>query len=168
MAIHTFDAARYVSNSDPVSVWCEDFNTPWSWWTGHGSAVAVFEMSGGLRFTYRGSWSAQGFGTTWESSWRAIAGSGTVLWDGAEIPQAEVMERPGDLTSPRVRIDGLLDDHMVTGLEGSLDAFLTALDTGVPPMGECHDNIKSLAMVLGAVRSAETGQRVPIGRLLGD
>jgi hypothetical protein len=29
-------------------------------------------------------------------------------------------------------------------------------------MGECHDNIKSLAMVFGAIESAATGQRVKI------
>jgi hypothetical protein len=29
-------------------------------------------------------------------------------------------------------------------------------------MGECHDNIKSLAMVFGAIESATSGHRVPI------
>ena len=29
-------------------------------------------------------------------------------------------------------------------------------------MGECHDNIKSLAMVFAAIESAATGQRVPV------
>jgi hypothetical protein len=29
-------------------------------------------------------------------------------------------------------------------------------------MGECHDNIKSLAMSLAAIRSSETRQRVPV------
>jgi hypothetical protein len=30
-------------------------------------------------------------------------------------------------------------------------------------MGECHDNIKSLAMVFAAIESAGTGQPVRIG-----
>jgi hypothetical protein len=29
-------------------------------------------------------------------------------------------------------------------------------------MGECHDNIKSLAMVFGAIESAAAGRRVAI------
>jgi len=29
-------------------------------------------------------------------------------------------------------------------------------------MGECHDNIKSLAMVFAAIESSATGQRVKI------
>jgi predicted dehydrogenase len=48
------------------------------------------------------------------------------------------------------------------GIAGSLRDFLNALQTGVTPMGECHDNIKSLAMVFAAIESSATGQRVPI------
>jgi hypothetical protein len=45
---------------------------------------------------------------------------------------------------------------------GSLREFVHALRTGGTPMGECHDNIKTLAMALGAIQSAETRQRVSI------
>src|SRR5689334_6563156 len=72
MAIHTFDAARYLSGADPVSVYCEEFSPPWSWYRGDACASAVFEMTGGLRFTYRGSWCAEGLHTSWESDWRAV------------------------------------------------------------------------------------------------
>ena len=47
MAIHTLDAARYVSGADPVSVYCEEFNPAWSWYKGDASATALFEMTGG-------------------------------------------------------------------------------------------------------------------------
>ncbi|HEY3229595.1 MAG TPA: Gfo/Idh/MocA family oxidoreductase, partial [Roseiflexaceae bacterium] len=60
MAIHTFDAARYLSGADPIAVYCEEFNPPWSWYRGAASATAIFEMRGGLRYTYRGSWCAEG------------------------------------------------------------------------------------------------------------
>ena len=48
------------------------------------------------------------------------------------------------------------------GISGSLRDFLNALETGATPMGECHDNIKSLAMVFAAIESARTGQKVAI------
>jgi predicted dehydrogenase len=51
---------------------------------------------------------------------------------------------------------------MPSGIAGSLRDFLNALKTGATPMGECHDNIKSLAMVFGAIESARTGKRVAI------
>ncbi|HEY8286321.1 MAG TPA: Gfo/Idh/MocA family oxidoreductase [Chloroflexota bacterium] len=91
MAIHTFDAARCLSRADPVSVYCEEFNPPWSWYAGASCAVALFEMSGGLRYTYRGGWSAEGRQTSWEGEWRAIGSGGTATWDGVEAPLAEVV-----------------------------------------------------------------------------
>ncbi len=48
------------------------------------------------------------------------------------------------------------------GIAGSLRDFLNALQTGATPMGECHDNIKSLAMVFAAMESSATGRRVPV------
>ena len=47
-------------------------------------------------------------------------------------------------------------------LSRPLNAFLDALDTGERPLGECHDNIKSLAMVFGAIESAMSGRRVAL------
>src|SRR3954449_12114829 len=34
MAIHTLDAARYLCKADPVAVYCDEFNPPWSWYQG--------------------------------------------------------------------------------------------------------------------------------------
>ena len=53
-----------------------------------------------------------------------------------------------------------VDESVARGIAGSLRDFLHALRTGATPMGECHDNIKSLAMVFGAIESAATGRRV--------
>ncbi len=80
MAIHTFDAARYLSGADPVAVYCEEFNPPWSWYQGNACATAIFEMSGGLRYTYRGSWCSEGQHTSWEAEWRAVGPSGSATW----------------------------------------------------------------------------------------
>lgn len=64
MAIHTFDAARFLTGADPVSVFCHEWNPAGSWYAHGASAVAVFELTGGVVFTYRGSWSAEGFRTS--------------------------------------------------------------------------------------------------------
>ncbi|MFL5803184.1 MAG: Gfo/Idh/MocA family protein [Roseiflexaceae bacterium] len=162
MAIHTFDAARYLSGADPVAVYCEEFNPPWSWYRGNACATAIFEMSGGLRYTYRGSWCGEGRHTSWEGEWRAVGPHGSATWDGHGPPTAEVVTEPGDLhakTEPR-SVEVVAD--MPHGIAGSLRDFLHALATGATPMGECHDNIKSLAMVFGAIESASTGRRVAI------
>jgi predicted dehydrogenase len=161
MAIHTFDAARYLSNADPVSVYCEEFNPPWSWYNGASSAVAIFEMSNGIRYTYRGSWCAEGRMTSWEGEWRAVGANGTATWDGTNPPRAEVVTQHGAFFSGVEQRTTPVED-IAPAIAGSLRDFLHALKTGATPMGECHDNIKSLAMVFAAIESAQTGQRVSI------
>src|SRR6266581_2652143 len=53
MAIHTFDAARLLTGADPVSVYCKEWNPVGSWYDHDASAVAFFEMTNGIVYTYR-------------------------------------------------------------------------------------------------------------------
>jgi predicted dehydrogenase len=160
MAIHTFDAARYLSGADPVAVYCDEFNPPWSWYRGDACATAIFEMSGGLRYVYRGSWCSEGQHTSWEAEWRAVGPHGTATWDGQGAPLAEIVVGQGGFHSQVEKRAGEVAADMPTGIAGSLRDFLRALKTGATPMGECHDNIKSLAMVFAAIESAAAGRRV--------
>jgi predicted dehydrogenase len=161
MAIHTFDAARYLAGSAPVSALCTEFNPSWSWYRGAASAVAEFEFRDGLRFSYEGSWCASGLETSWESSWRAIGAFGTALWDGTNNAMAEVRKGGDDggelerVEAPPVTISG-------PGIAGSLADFVRAVRTGEIPMNECHDNIKSFAMVIAALESSRTGRTAPV------
>lgn len=157
MAIHAFDAARYLSGSDPLSVSCSELNPPWSWYRGAASAVADFELDNGAHFSYQGSWCAAGHETSWDGSWRAVAARGSALWDGTTDPVAELL--PGDDGSTRTVRAGPASIPG-PGIAGSLADFVDALRNDRTPMGECHDNIKSLAMVSAALESSRTGSRV--------
>ena len=77
MAIHSFDQARFIAGADPVSVYCHEWNPPGSWYAHGASAMAIFEMTNGLVFNYRGSWCAEGKQTAWACDWRAMGQSGT-------------------------------------------------------------------------------------------
>lgn len=162
MAIHTFDAARYLCNADPVAVYCDEFNPAWSWYKGDVSANVLFEMSGGLRYTYRGSWCAEGRHTSWEGEWRAAGPNGTATWNGHSEIFADVVQEPGGFHTKTETLQGEVAEGVHGGIAGSLRDFLNALKTGATPMGECHDNIKSLAMVFAAIESAATKQRIKV------
>ncbi|MBC8160787.1 MAG: Gfo/Idh/MocA family oxidoreductase [Roseiflexaceae bacterium] len=164
MAIHTFDAARFLCAADPVAVYCEEFNPSWSWYTGGACANAIFEMSGGLRYTYRGSWCAEGVPTSWEGEWRAVGPHGTATWNGQTAPSAEVVTERGGFVST-VAPASVEVAQIHGGIAGSLRDFLHALETGATPMGACHDNIKSLSMVFAAIESARSGRRVLVSEL---
>ena len=162
MAIHTFDAARYLCQADPVAVYCEEFNPRWSWYKGDVSSNALFEMTGGLRYTYRGSWCAEGKQTSWEGEWRAIGSKGTALWNGHSDISGEVVAETTEFFSKTEPILGTPEKGIHGGIAGSLRDFLNALETGATPMGECHDNIKSLGMVFAAIESAAVKQRIVV------
>jgi predicted dehydrogenase len=164
MAIHTFDAARFLSGADPVSVYCKEWNPAGSWYDQDASAVAIFEMSNGLVYTYRGSWCADGFPTTWESEWRIIGQNGTARWLGNQHIEAQVISKTGGFISQYEDVE-IPDDggtDKVDGHKGILREFVECVRDGGTPGTICTDNIKSLAMVFGAIESAETGKVVDI------
>jgi hypothetical protein len=47
-------------------------------------------------------------------------------------------------------------------MHGALHEMLAFLRTGKVPQTECHDNIKSLAMVFAAMESSRKGKRIPV------
>jgi predicted dehydrogenase len=47
MAIHTFDAARYMINGEPRAVYCREWEPKNSWYRQGSSATAIFEMADG-------------------------------------------------------------------------------------------------------------------------
>ncbi len=166
MAIHTFDMARFLTGKDPVSVYSREFNPHWSWYQGNASAQCLFEMEDGLQYNYRGSWCAEGCATSWEGEWRAVGKSGSAKWDGDASFYAETVSKPGGFIAECQRVEGA-PVAVRSGIEGSLEEFLNALETGVTPMGECHDNIKSFAMVMAAYESSLRGETVQIAEMLG-
>ena len=156
MAIHTFDAARFVSGKEPLAVYCHESNPPGSWYRHGAAANAIFEFSDDVVFTYRGSWCAEGADTSWESAWRIIGTKGTLLWDGAEKFDAHVVS--GETGFLR---DSERDRRARACKRGGHPrpcqrhrGFSERNRTGGAPETDGNDNIKSLAMVFGAIESA--------------
>lgn len=164
MAIHTFDAARFISGADPVAVYCKEWNPAGSWYDRDSSAVAIFEMSNGIVYTYRGSWCSEGWRTTWECDWRIIGQRGTVLWRGDEHMQAEVVTGDEGFFRPtqEVEIPAYDGSARIGGHSGIIREFVDCVRNGGTPETTASDNIKSLAMVFGAIESANRGTTVDI------
>ncbi len=163
MAIHTFDAARYLTGLDATGVYCREVNPKGSWYVHGASADALFDLEGGATMTYRGSWVAEGARTAWEASWRVIGTRGTLLWDGNEgLEASRVAEEEGFLRPLEAVEVPHLSEPVVEGHAGVIADFLEAVRTGRPPLTPGTDNIRSLAMVFAAIESAETAQRVSV------
>lgn len=164
MAIHTFDAARFVVDQDPLAVYCVEKNPAGSWYAHGASANAIFELSNDVVFTYRGSWCAEGERTSWESTWRLVGSEGMILWDGEGNFSASLAGTDNGLLrgASSVNVSEIVDEEQTQGHASVLLSFLRAIENGTAPETVSSDNIKSLAMVMGAIESARTGQRVPI------
>ncbi|MFP4385025.1 MAG: Gfo/Idh/MocA family protein [Spirochaetia bacterium] len=156
MAIHTFDQARYICGKDPVTVFASDWNPVNSWYKNGASAAAFFEMTGGAVFTYRGSWCSDGMNTPWEGSWRVTGEKGTVLWDGSNDIRGEIPVNDEGLIRQLDKIETAAPDYkMISGHTGAIRDFLDCLKKGCVPQTVCTDNVKSVAMVHGAIKSTE-------------
>ena len=164
MAIHTFDAARFLTGADPVAVYCKEWNPSGSWYDHDASAIAIFEFTNGIVYTYRGSWCSEGLHTSWECDWRFIGVNGSAKWNGGDEFNAQVVESTGEFFSkhtdhslPDVNTEGKVDGHA-----GLIREFVQCVRNGTIPETTCTDNIKSLSMVFGAIESAESGRRIEL------
>jgi predicted dehydrogenase len=164
MAIHTLDAARFMSGKAPRAVYCLETNPPGSWYRHGAAANAIFEFEDNVVFNYRGSWAAEGANTSWESAWRIVGSKGTLIWDGEEHFEARAVAGDSGFFRDLVDIEvpPPADADQTHGHASVIAEFLSAIETGRQPETVGSDNIKSLAMVFAAIDSARKGQRVTI------
>lgn len=163
MAIHHFDIARFLSGKDALSVYCLETN-PTHAWPGFGAnAHAIFQMADNVVFNYSGSWCAEGQETSWNAHWRVVGETGTAFWNGDSRIVVEKVgkDAEGNRAVSREELEIPVDPW--PGPHGYvIGNFIRDIRAGAAPETRAEDNIKSLAMVLGAVASAESGVVVPV------
>jgi myo-inositol 2-dehydrogenase / D-chiro-inositol 1-dehydrogenase len=154
MSIHHFDALRYLTGVDPVSVRCSAWNPPWSWFAGFASATAEFVLPSGARYVYSGSRCCSGRPTSWNGSWHVYAEAGAAAWTGDDAPTSDSR----DVVPPTVAGGEQID--------AALAEFVMCREQRRTPQNEIHSNLMSLAMVEGAVVSARIEAKVVLADLL--
>ncbi|MHC4982183.1 MAG: Gfo/Idh/MocA family protein [Planctomycetota bacterium] len=163
MAIHHFDLVRYLTGKDPVAVYAKEFNPAGSWYRHDAAASCIFEMTDGVVFTYRGSWCAEGCQTSWHGDWRIIGKKGTIIFERDAEPTGQVVTgKTGGLFARLAEPKLPKARNKFEGMHAGLREMLAFLRTGRTPQTECHDNIRSLAMVFSVIESSRRGRRVPV------
>jgi predicted dehydrogenase len=164
MAIHHFDLARLITAAEPVTVYCHEWNPRGSWYSHGANAHALFEFTRGIIFNYRGSWCAEGLRTNWNASWRIIGTEGSLSWNGEdELKLDKIVANAGFLsqleltTSPLVPYADKENGHVSLIAE-----FVDCIRQGGLPETHAAANLPSLEMVLAAIESSKTGQRVTL------
>jgi predicted dehydrogenase len=118
----------------------------------------VFEMTGGARVLYNGSWCAKGDYCDWNGNWQIEGTKGTLIYENGTITLNGVPQGYGVTRSRTVKPGRMRR----TGQAYVLDEFIKCAVSGARPTTDVYDNIKSVAMVFAAVRAVKTGRRVPV------
>jgi predicted dehydrogenase len=156
MAIHDFDQARHITGAEPESVLALEQLVPDSGFVGGTLACCTFRFVGGALFRYTGSWSAAGLETPWFGTWRVDGRRGAATWDGGPTVTVERLtgyaEEGPQFDRTAISLPDGPNDHAA-----AVPALLRQIAAGGPVETDAHDNVRSLAMVDGALRSARAG-----------
>ena len=156
-ATHQFDLVRYVTGTEPESVYCNAFPSARTPHWARPSVAAQFTMSNGFHFQFSASWSYSEMQTPWEGVWRLYGSDRALSWtqdriethNGSKTEVIEVPSKPSDHT-----------------LAATLTVFTRALNEARTPVPDIEDNVRTVAVVFGALRSSETGLPVSIVDML--
>jgi predicted dehydrogenase len=160
MAIHHFDALRFVLDDEPVEVSCHSWPGPGTPFAGHPAAVATMRFAKGTVVSYRGSWLTHGPGTPYGGRWRLDGTHGTVEFsfrgafdDREKLDRLTLYRADAPPEIPKLPAMPYKDR------KGALHTFARWVRDGSPPEGSstATDNLKSLGLMLAAIRSARAG-----------
>lgn len=161
MAVHHFDTLRYVLNSDPVRVWAKTWNAPWGWHKGDVGHNVLFEFDNGLMVIHHALGCSVGKPSSWDGELRIEGAKGSFTWEDEDLRY--VRSWPPDEAQDRVLPCDALpasDPHLV------LREFVSAIKEGREPECSAQDNLKTLAMVFGAILSDQRGAPVDIAEMM--
>ena len=165
MSIHHFDLLRAATGRDVRSVYARGWRVPDSPFVHQPAVAALLDLEGGVPVIYEGDWATHEPETSWNGDWEIIGEDGRLLWSGSLDDRGTgevIFERWGRGSHP-------VEQHDLEFVEreATLQALRAAIEGGEPPETVGADNVKSLAAMLGCVKSIESGDPVDVSALLG-
>jgi predicted dehydrogenase len=164
MSIHHFDLIRAATGRDVHSMYARSWRVPDSEFVHDPAVAALLDLEGGVPVVYEGDWATFGPETSWNGEWEILGEAGRIIWSGSEEDRGTgevVLERWGE----EARLIEQRDLEFVER-EATLQALRAAIEGGETPETVAADNVRSLAAMLGCVRSIESGEPVDVAALL--
>ena len=156
MSIHHFDLLRALLGCDPLSVWAQSWNTPYSTFNGDITGIAHFTMDNGLPVSYHADAISSGDMTDWFGEIRAVGETGTLTMVYPQLYIGRKGANHTDREAPREELMQVSPPQ--DGQAAVLREFAASVADGRQPESAGGDNLKSLAMVFGAVDSSRDQQ----------
>ncbi|MBD1383422.1 Gfo/Idh/MocA family protein [Metabacillus arenae] len=150
MCIHHFDLLRHILEEEPSSIYAKSIKPSWSWFGGNGVASAIIKFDD-ILINYFGSWVTRGKETSWNGEVRLVGSKGIIeLID--DIPFLTLEDgATKELALPSMPY---------TDREFSIYEMVQAIKENRKPITHLEDNLKSFAMVGGALQSIKKGEEI--------
>ncbi len=161
---HHFDAFRYMTGEEPVSIFAEGWNPSWSQYPSNACHNILIAMTGNIRVNYHATWSANGKQNTYDGLMQIVGEKGSLdlvnpdtlhFYEGRTDPETS----PPPQTIPMVD----LPDREIGAI---IRVFTESLDHDTAPPCSIEDNLKTIAMTCAAVESCKTDKRIDIASML--
>jgi len=164
MCIHHVDLIRAMTGQNVATVSAKSWRVPDSPYRHDPAMAALLTLEGGTPVVYSGSGATYRPWTSWDGDWEFVGELGRIVWDGGTAASGEQKvslqcwgEEPATVPSPA---------HQTEGRDAVLEAFRSAVASGVRPETSVHDNIHSLALVVALAESIDRGEPVQVADLL--
>jgi predicted dehydrogenase len=164
MSIHHFDLVRAATGREVRGVFARSWRVPDTPFVHHPAVAAILDLDGGVPVVYEGDWATRGPETSWNGEWEVVGEEGRLLWRGDREDRGKgeiLLERWDEEPRPVEQGNAAFVERAAT-----LQALREAVENGRPPETSAEDNMRSLAVVLGCVRSIESGEKVDVAALL--
>jgi len=164
-AAHHFDMLRHLTGADCARISALEWNPPWSSSSGEFCALCLLRMTNEVRATYEGNATAAGEQRAWRSEdYRAECEGGSVTVSADHVVRIHRHSASAGVVTTEVAAP-------VPEREGHLwivAEFLDWLNGGPAPLTALDDNIRTAAMIFGALESARTGQTVDVQAMVAE
>ena len=164
MSVHHFDLLRAATGRDVSSVYARGWRVPDSPFVHHPAVAAVVDLEDGTPVLYEGDWATREPETSWNGEWEIVGGEGRLLWRGetddrgnGEVVVERWGEEPHSVERPSLEF---------VEREATLQALRAAVEVGERPETVAVDNVRSLAAMLGCLRSIEEGEPASVAGML--
>lgn len=163
-SVHHFDMLRNLAGADCEHITGWDWNPDWSSFDGESSGHFLGKMSNGVIVNYEGNCNEAAIQNSWHHEmYRAECEGGALVIDSDLVVRAwERVEGNMRMTEiPLLRPE--YEGHFAI-----VDQFLTWKEGGAAPETVLDDNIKSVAMMFGAIQASTDGQVVDVAQMVDD
>ena len=167
MSAHHFDAFRYMTGEEPLSVYAEGWNPSWSQYPVYGCHNVLVTMTDDLHVNYFGTWTTQGQQNSYDGVMKVVGEKGSLdLIDRDTLLFYPAGERPPEANPEPERIPMVDLSHRE--IAGVIEAFLDALDNDTTPPCDIDDNLLTFATVCAALESCRRNERLDVQKMLAD